>query len=613
MRKVLSFVLIAFGFAAHIFAAGDQPDTLDIEEVVISGNRVEVMRGNTPVSLTVVTSDEIKAQEQSNILPVISSITPSVFVSEIGTSGYPMGNGTSGIITIRGVGGTPNAQVMIMVDGQPQFMGIFGHPLPNFHVASNVERVEVIRGPASLLYGTNAMGGVINVITSKNSKEGFTAFASASYGSFNTQKYHAGVKYRKGKFSTGISLNHDQTDGHRDTSAFNINNLNFYAAWKMSPNWNIKAACIMADYSFEDPGSDMDPASLAFLGDITRSMLTVSLRNKYAQYEGGVYAYYNMGTHSFSDGWESDDINAGVNIYEGVSLWRGSKITVGFDYKSYGGIGSFGMLADTLLTVQETAAYFLADQKLGSSISIDLGLRYENHSVYKSELVPQAGLTIRPGSSTLLKGLVSKGFRSPTIMDLYLFAPNAGLGPERLWNYEASVFQDIGANIRLSATAYLINGSNLIVPMPNPNPGPPMIKLNSGEFSNWGLELESSFQMLEDLKIDLNYSYLHSDKYLYYAPAQKVYLGGIYTIGKFRIALNLNGISGLNTYIDKDTPSENISESYILVNAKVIYTPLKMMEVYLAGKNLLNQKYQTVFGYPMPGINVMTGMSIYLK
>ncbi len=613
MKKAgLFLTFLILGFSVSLLAVV-QTDTININEVVISGTRVEVMRVNAPVSLSVISKEEIRSQEESNILPVISKITPSLFISEIGTAGYALGNGTSGQITIRGVGGAPNAQVLMLVDGQPQYMGIFGHPLPNFHVASNVERVEVIRGPASLLYGSNAMGGVINVITRKNIKEGITASANASYGSYQTQKYNVGVGFKKGKFSTGLSYNHDQTDGHRDTSAFNINNLNVYAAYELNENWSAKASMMLADYSFEDPGSDINPASMSFLGDITRSMATVAIRNKYENSQGGIYGFYNFGTHSFSDGWESDDVNAGLNIYQGLSLWKGSTVTAGFDYKYYGGIGSFGFLADTFLTVNETAGYLLADQKIGGMLSLNFGMRYENHSVYKGELVPQAGLTFKPTHTTIIKGLVSKGFRSPTIMDLYLFAPNAELGPERLWNYETSVSQTIGATARATLTAYLINGSNMIVMQPNPNPGPPVIRANAGEFQNWGVEMETSFQPIQDLTIDLNYSYLNSDKKLYFAPAHQLYVGGLYSIGKFRIALNLNSIGGLYTHIDNSDASDDIQESYLILNTKIIYAPMDFFDLYIAGKNLLNQDYQTVLGYTMPGINVMAGVSLYFR
>lgn len=605
---MISFILTTVLLTAH--GVGNVPDTIGLDEVVITGNRIEVNKLNTPVSVTVVGRDEIRTQEESNILPVVTRVTPGIFISEIGMAGYALGNGTSGQLTIRGIGGAPNAQVLMMVDGQPQYMGVFGHPLPNFHMSSNVERVEVVRGPASLLYGSNAMGGVINVITKNQREDGLKWSASGAWGSFNTQKYSASAGYKKNKITAGISFHHDRTSGHRDTSAFSITNLNFYAGYDINPYWQAKASFMMADYSFEDPGSEVNPASVAFLGDISRRMASVSLKNKYVRTLGGLYAYYNWGYHSFSDGWESDDVNSGINLYQAVDAWKGGTLTAGADLKYYGGIGVFGFLADTFLTVTETAGYMVADQQLGNFLNINAGIRYEFHSLYGGELVPQAGLTVKPVAGTAIKGLISKGFRNPTIMELYLFAPNAALGPERLWNYEVSYAQSLGNLGKVEVTGYMIDASELIIMQPRIEPGPPMTRVNAGEVSNWGFEVESAFTPVSGLRIDANYSYLNSDTKLFFAPQHQFYMGTTYRFGEFTAALNLKTVSGLYTFIDNEEPDNDVKESYAQLNAKVIYSPLDFLEVFIAGRNLLNQDYQTVYGYPMPGINFIGGVGV---
>lgn len=101
----------------------------------------------------------------------------------------------------------------MLIDGHPQFMSIFGHPLSDSYVASDVEKVEVIRGPASILYGSNAMGGVINIITCKQTQDGFNGDARFMYGSYNTQKYLAAGGYKRDKLSVFASINHDQIEG----------------------------------------------------------------------------------------------------------------------------------------------------------------------------------------------------------------------------------------------------------------------------------------------------------------------------------------------------------------------------------------------------------------
>ncbi len=606
------FIFLTIAAATLSAYAAEPSDTINIDEVVVSGNRIEVARNNTPLSISVISNDEIRNQEEANILPVVAKSTPSLFVSEIGVAGYALGNGTSGQITIRGVGGSPNARVMMLVDGQPQYMGVFGHPLPNFHMASNVERVEIVRGPASLLYGSNAMGGVINVITKKQEGTGLQASGHAAYGSFNTLKTGVSAGYAGKNFYAGVRLNHNQTDGHRDTSAFEITNLHAYAGIDINRNWSVKTGFTWAGYSFEDPGQADLSSSTAFLGDITRQMATLAVKNNYQNTQGGIYAFYNSGDHEFSDGWVSEDVNMGVNLFQSMNTWKGGTITAGMDLKNYGGKGSFGFFADTFITVNETAGYLLAEQKLLEMLSISAGARYENHSNFGGEWVPQFGLTANPVQGTTIKALASKGFRSPTMMEMYLFAPNADLGPERLWNYEISLSQRLGILGIVDITGYMIEGSNLIVMEPNPNPPPFMMRTNAGEFRNWGIEIESSFRPIEMLQLDLSYSYLNANAKLYFAPKHQLYTGAVADFGKLRVAANVKFIGGLYTLIGTEGPENDVLESYGLVDAKVMYDVLRGLEIFVAGKNLLNQDYQTIHGYPMPGINVIGGLAVNL-
>ncbi|NJK86928.1 MAG: TonB-dependent receptor plug domain-containing protein [Bacteroidales bacterium] len=142
-------------------------------------------------------NDAIEQSGESAILPVLSGQVPGVFITERGVTGFGVSDGAAGQISIRGLGGNPTMQVLVLIDGHPQFMGMMGHPLPDAYVASDVERVEVIRGPASALYGSNAYGGVINIITKKQVNEGISLQAKALYGSYDTRKFALNGGFRK--------------------------------------------------------------------------------------------------------------------------------------------------------------------------------------------------------------------------------------------------------------------------------------------------------------------------------------------------------------------------------------------------------------------------------
>lgn len=172
-------------------------DTIRIKEVVVTGSPVKVSRNNIPMSVSVLKRHQIAESDESALLPILNGRIPGLFVTERGVTGFGVAQGSAGQISMRGIGGSPTTGVLMLIDGHPQFMGIFGHPLPDSYVASDVERVEVIRGPGSVLYGTNAMGGVINIITKKQDSDGVNANARMMIGSYNTQKYRGSVGYKK--------------------------------------------------------------------------------------------------------------------------------------------------------------------------------------------------------------------------------------------------------------------------------------------------------------------------------------------------------------------------------------------------------------------------------
>ena len=154
--------------AADNFHADSSPaDTTifdSIDEVVVTGTNNAVSRKLLPYTVSTVSSSEIAATGQSQLLGALSGQVPGLFISQRSIFGFGISNGGSGGIKIRGVGGSPTNAVLMMVDGQPQFAGIYSHHVADFYDSEYVERVEVLRGPASVLYGR------------------FSSLVSASYG-----------------------------------------------------------------------------------------------------------------------------------------------------------------------------------------------------------------------------------------------------------------------------------------------------------------------------------------------------------------------------------------------------------------------------------------------
>ena len=121
--------------------------SISLEEAVITGSTTKVNRANVPMAVSVVNNIQIYSSSESNVLPILNGRVPGLFVTERGVMGFGVAANAAGQISIRGIGGSTTTRVLMLIDGHPQYMGIFGHPLPDAYVASDVERVEVIRGP----------------------------------------------------------------------------------------------------------------------------------------------------------------------------------------------------------------------------------------------------------------------------------------------------------------------------------------------------------------------------------------------------------------------------------------------------------------------------------
>jgi len=607
MKNLLSFTIIILLTLMSI--VGQTPrDTVLIEEVVITASRTEISRRNVPVTISTINREQIELSNESAVLTVLSQRIPGMFVTERGITGFGIGSGSAGQISMRGVGGTaPNTQVLVLIDGHPQYQGLFAHPLPDTYVSSDIERVEVIRGPASILYGSNAMAGAINIITRKQAQEGFSGDARVSYGSFNTQKYMASGGLREGRFNIFASINHDRTNGHRDTSDFNIVNGLIKAGYQLNNHLEIVADFSLADFTSEDPGTIYNPA---FFGiEIMRGKASLAVKNRYDNLEGGLIGYYNFGRHEFTNDWESEDYHAGISLFQGFGLFAGNRITIGADYKKVAGIANSGVpgAADVWHEVDDWAAYAFMQQTLLNQLILSAGLRLENNSLFGTETVPQLGLSYIATENITLKSSFSKGFRSPTIMELYLFAPNPELRPERLWNYEAGInYTSPDQRWTAELTFFMLDGNNVIQVMPNDIPPPPMKRQNVGSFSNAGMEVEFIWMASSNLSFSGNYSYIDMDKPRLAAPEHQLYLEGTYRIAGFRANLSGQQISGLFTLLG-DEPQQ---ESYTVLNLMTSYRINSIFELFASGKNLLNQEYTINFGYPMPGIHFMTGVNV---
>lgn len=584
-------------------------DTINLDEVVVTGTTVKVNRHNLPMAVSVVNNLQIQESNETSLLPILNGRVPGLFVTERGVLGFGVATNAAGQISIRGIGGSPTTGVLMLIDGHPQFMGIFGHPLPDSYVASDVERVEVIRGPASILYGSNAMGGVINIITKKQTKEGLSGNANIMYGSFNTQKYMASAGYKKDKFSIFASVNHDQTDGHRPNSDFNITNGYVKMSYQAGNNITVNSDFSLAHFKTTDPGPDTLNAVPGSSLNITRGYCSIAVDNNFEKYSGTAKFFYNFGEHMISDGFHSKDANYGLNIYESVKLFKGNNLTVGADYLNYGGLaenelamGGQGMIfKDT--TVYDAGIYGFMQQTLFSRLTLNAGLRLQDHQIYGTKWIPAGGLAYKITANTTFKVSVAGGFRSPTIQELYIWNHNVNLRPETIMSYETGLLQSFfDQKLKLELTGYIVKGDNMIITVPMQG------LQNAGKVNNKGIEFAANANPVKNLGLELTYSYINMVSPVYATPRHHLFLSCDYRLSKWLFTASAEYVNHLDT-----DPSTKVSyQTYTLVNSKISYQAWKFAVFFIRAENILNQKYENNRYYPMPGITVFGGIKMKL-
>ena len=617
-RLAAAFILAA-SFPVALPAASDTEEKTDtLATSVITGTRMSVLRDALPAPVSVVGRLAIAASDEAAVLPSLMEQVPGLFVTSRGVTGYGVSNGAAGAISLRGFGAGAG-RVIILIDGHPQFESIYGHPVADEYMAANAQRVEVSRGAASVLYGSNAMGGAINIITRKPLTDGNSLDFKAMGGSFGTYRASFADNYRKGRFTSSVTLGHDRTEGHRERSAYNSTNGMVKLGWQLSDAWKAGAnVSLMKAYS-ENPGTVAQPMFDGW-SDIIRGMAGLSLENKYEKTSGNIDLYYNFGDHTINDGYtqggsprpylfHGTDFTAGLSAYQMVPLFTGNTLTLGTDMIYYGGNAYRDPVSEIYADhkkLNEEAVYVFDQQVLGKFM-FNAGIRFDYHSAYGAQWIPQAGVSYMPGPNTTIKASASKGFRMPNMRELYMYASaNSELLPEEAWSYDLTLGHHfLGGALNTELSLFYTNGSNIIeVVRENGRPQ----NRNVGAFTNKGVEASLDWRFSREFSVNANYSFLHMDTIYTGAPVHKAYAGLDWTPGRFSASLGAMLIRDL--YLS--TGENAVTSDYVDLKARIGYKLSDWLQVFARGMNLLNQDYATMLGYPEPGVTVLGGISISL-
>lgn len=608
--------------------AEELQDSVALANVTVTGVRSASDVRQLPFTITTIGKDVLRENYRLNILPTLMEQVPGLTVTSRGMLGYGVSTGAAGGMTMRGVSSSAG-QLMVLIDGHPQYQGIFGHSISDSYYTMMAERVEVLRGPASLLYGSNAMGGVINIVTDEaGAGDKVETMVNVGAGSWGTVQAEAMNRLRKGKFFSSVGGQYARSDNHRPNMGFEQYGGFLKLGYDFSEHWKLMGDASVTHFNASNPGTVTVP-KISNDQWITRIAANVVLEHNFDRVKGAISIYDNFGIHKIDDGYNanggkpqtdlfrSKDALAGVSWYETITAWEGAKWTLGVDYQHIYGRAWYTdkVTGDVVTTKQrqmqschvhdnEVAGYVQYHQNLGERWSLDAGLRLDNHSQAGTEWVPQGGIVYRPIENGQIKAMVSKGFRNPTTREMYLYgtANSDSLKAESMVNYELSWHHSL-KNVNYGVTAFFIDGKNMIQTVAGRN-------INSGGFINKGVEGDAAWSVTPNLTLMTNHSYVYMHKPIIGAPRYKGYVGARLKYGKWGVLAGLQQLAHLCTEVD--AKNGNTYTNATLLNMTVDYAATKGITLWAKGDNLLAHRYEINKGYVMPRATFMAGVKVKL-
>jgi outer membrane cobalamin receptor len=613
MRNI---IFIATLIVLPVLLLAEESDTTknyNLNPVTITATRTETPRNLVVPSISIISQEELKANPEKSIFSLISQEIPGVFVQERDVLGFGVSN-PAGQLTIRGVGGSPTTEVLTLIDGRPQYMGLMGHPVNDSYLSANVERVEVIRGPASVLYGSNAMGGVINIITHKAMEPGLSGNASLTYGTDDAQQDGVHLAYQENNWNVLGSFTHEHTDGSRPWSEYTANSGYVKSSVTLSDQYTATLDGSYTKFHTYDPGTVASPYINDWM-NIERGYAGISLENDWGISKGALRYIYTFGHNEldpvYNSSWVSNDYISAVTLYQSLPLLPSHTLTVGIDASQNGGKGQNNTSNGTVNTyggehsVYEYGVYVDMQSIFYNKLMFNYGLRYDRNELFGDVTTPQFGITYTINEATSVRASASHGFRNPTISELYLFAPTPSLKPEEMWNYEIGISHMYNNWFSADITGFISEGSNMITMIAYQPNG----RINSGGFVNRGVEFSGQAFITDDFHINTSYSYTDVANPAISVPRHKIFIGGDYHYSIFAVYVTAQHVEGLYSLAQIHYANVRVSlPNYTNVGVKLAVHVLEKISISVGSQNLLDESYQTIYGYPMPGRTYSIGV-----
>lgn len=591
VRVLLSAVLcgaLTLGPSGPLYSQ-EPPPEFELPDVVSPARRPQPASAS-PASVSVITAAELRR------LGVRTAGEAIAFLPEAGARAY---GGAEGLIT-PSIRGSSAEQVLVLLDGVP-LNGVFAGTVDLGTIPiDDIERIEVLRGPFSAIYGSGAMGGVISIVTRRRAPRTVTTGA----GSFG--RFGLGISSGAG---ARLTLRYDTAVGERPNSDLRSGYFSLRLG-DASPGRRWDLSMIGSTGSRGSPGSTFWPSPLARQEDgRLAAVLTVE------QERGTTADRLRLTVHredtAFRDpGWWIDARHTGTAW---AAEWQRTARVSGSRVVALGADAQLQHLRSTSVGERSAtvgALYVQDDRVLGPRLLLSAGLRADLHSVYGAQVNPRAGLVYFVRPDLRLRLAVGRTFRGPTMADLYYpfdgFAVgNPSLRPEHAWSADAGLEASLGARATARATVFWSDVRDLILWVPDAffvfspqNVGRASLRGASVEFEGaispvWHLRASSTWLAATDTAtgLDLPNRARHSAALALSAALPR---GASATLSAVLVGARF-----------ADTANAVTLPAYASfgLSAQLPLNPGSALRLSI--QNLLDARYEPVQGYPAPGRTLM--------
>lgn len=606
-------------------AVSVQAETFTLDPVVVTATRTATPLSQVASSVTVVTAEEIEAKQQTQVLEVLRSVPGAMIVR----------TGSPGAQTSIFLRGTDNRHTLLLIDGieYRDATSSGGGPALENLTTDNIERIEIVRGAQSVLYGSDAIGGVINIITKKGAQQP-EGYASVEGGSYNTWIEKAGFSAGNETVSSSFSASRtdsdgfssaNENDGNNEEDGYENTTLSFNLGAKLTKTFSINL-----NVHSDDSTNDYDAAGPVD-GDYTQDteLLVGRLEGNLKLLDGRWNVAVGVAKTDknriangsvYSDRYEYDGKVTKLDLLNTIRLGENNTLILGAETEKEE-LASFSYLGDysswptvtyTPFRYKENVtnnAIYIQDQITLGQFSAALGLRHDDHDQFGGKTTWRFAPTYNFASSgTRLKASIGTGFKAPTLYQLYGQLPpynvgNEDLQPEESFGWDLGFEQSLLTSSVIISFTYFHNDIDDYIEY----------DFTDGFQNVEGLitqGIESSIYWYPSDLFDAALSYTYTDsenkednRRLRRRPLHKGTLDlNIYPVEKLQF--NLNAI-----YTSKRDDDETLPE-YTLVNLAASYRITDNCKIFGRVDNLFDEDYEEVTGYGTAGVSGYAGLKL---